>query len=144
MSEPEVYEHYRPAGVEYPDGIYRVVGTDGGVTLLRVGDATGQRVHTGDVLTVPDEEFEAFESAENPDGNRSVSDALTSTLATAYWGPRAVLRQLLAAPVPTATGVVLVLAGTLGEGVFPVPGVVLGGITLVGALVLAYVGSGQL
>jgi hypothetical protein len=71
---PAVSDHYRAsdgtAGVD--NGVYRVVGTaDETVTLLRVGDADGRRVHTGEIETVEPDALTAFEPAENPDGNRS-------------------------------------------------------------------------
>ncbi|WP_226005891.1 hypothetical protein [Natrinema salinisoli] len=70
MDSLAMRDHCRPIAGDYPDGIYRVVGTgEDTVTLFRVGDAEGRRVNTGEIVTVRDREFEAFEPAENPDGN---------------------------------------------------------------------------
>jgi len=69
--DPSPYDHYRPVDADYPDGVYRVVGTggnqEGDVRLLEVGDADGRRVTTGRVLSVPREDMAGFEPAENPD-----------------------------------------------------------------------------
>jgi hypothetical protein len=72
VSDPSPYDHYRPVDADYPDGVYRVVGTggpgeDGEVRLLEVADADGRRVTTGRVLSVPREDLAGFEPAENPD-----------------------------------------------------------------------------
>ncbi len=72
MSDPTPYDHYRPTDADYPDGVYRVVGTDangtdGEVRLLEVADADGNRVNTGRVVAVPHENLAAFEPADNPD-----------------------------------------------------------------------------
>lgn len=71
MSDPTPYDHYRPTDADYPDGVYRVVGTgtdeDGKVRLLEVADADGRRVTTGRVVAVPHEHLAGFEPADNPD-----------------------------------------------------------------------------
>lgn len=58
------------SGESIPDGIYRVVGTTpDSVTLLRVGDAEGDREVTGTVLSVSRETYrESFESTSEPAG----------------------------------------------------------------------------
>ena len=63
--------------------VCRVVGTDADtVALLRVGDADGQRVNTGDVVTVDRERLDGFTRAGNPAGNRSVADTVAGALQT--------------------------------------------------------------
>jgi len=64
----EHLSHHR-AGADGPvaPGVYRVVGSDDdAVTLLRVAEG-GRRVHSGEVVRVPREAFEALEPAGNPD-----------------------------------------------------------------------------
>lgn len=65
--DPTPYDHVRATDAPVPDGVYRVVGVDDGVTLLRVGDASGQRVHDGRVFTVSRAEYSSFPEAANPD-----------------------------------------------------------------------------
>ncbi|WP_197428449.1 hypothetical protein [Halapricum sp. CBA1109] len=84
---PAVSDHLRPTDADVPDGVYRVVGTTDGVTLLRVGDADGRRVVTGEVRTVPD--ATGFEAAENPAGNRSLGRTVAGVPQTLYWQLRA-------------------------------------------------------
>lgn len=72
MTDPSPYDHYRPVDADYPDAVYRVVGTgaddeDGELRLLEVADADGRRVTTGRVVSVPREDLAGFEPAENPD-----------------------------------------------------------------------------
>lgn len=51
MPAPSPLDHVVPTDADYPDGVYRVVGTgDGPVTLLRVTDAAGRRAHTGELV----------------------------------------------------------------------------------------------
>jgi len=64
---PQPYDHYRPAGADYADGIYRVVGTGDPVVLVAVADADGNRVNSGTVVRVSADELDGFEPAENPD-----------------------------------------------------------------------------
>jgi hypothetical protein len=145
MSTPHVYEHYRPPAGGYPDGIYRVVGTpDGQVTLLRVGDSDGRRVNTGEVITVNADEFEGFIEASNPDGNRSATDVLISTLESSYWSVRAFLQQLAARPHLAAIALALLLTGAVGDQFLPFPETVFTGLVVVGTLVLVAVASGRL
>jgi len=145
MPEPAIYDHYRLIGGDYPQGIYRVVGTtEEAVTVLRVGDADGRRVNTGEVYAVPIAEFTTFETAENPDGNRSPGGAFRSSLKSGYWGLRAFLGQLAANPGPAAVALVLVAAGLFGEGRLSAPPLLLDVSVLVGSLLLVYAGSGRL
>lgn len=72
---PTVSEQYRPTNGVAEEGIYRVVGTDGeSVTLLRVGDEDGTRVHTGDVTSVSRTTFDdEFTPAAEPDSGGRLS-----------------------------------------------------------------------
>ena len=68
--DPSPFEHFRPTDGAADPGVYRVVGRPGDeVTLLRVADEDGRRVHTGEVVRHPVVDFPAsFERASNPDG----------------------------------------------------------------------------
>ena len=169
MPSPAVADHLRPsdadrvddyadhedpghAGIpgrdddaEYADGVYRVVGTDDGrVTLLRVADADGRRAHTGEVVRVDREALRGFEPAAEPAERRSLRTVGASALETAYWSGRAFVQEVAAHPLPSTVALALVVVGFAGDGVVPVPEVVLGTSILVGSLALAYVGSGRL
>lgn len=142
---PSAYEHFRPTAADYPDGIYRVVGArDGSVTLLRVGDADGRRVNSGELVTVDSDKFDGFARAENPDGNRPLGTAAASRAKMLYWSVRTFVGQLAAHPIPAAAGVALVAIGLFGDRIAGVPDAALGALILVGSLGLAYVGSGRL
>lgn len=145
VTSPASYDHLRAADADHPEGVYRVVGTGGDrVTLLRVGDADGRRIHTGETVTVERAAFDGFEPAPNPDGNRPLGRALVSGLETAYWSVRAFGQQLRAHPVAAAVAGLLVVAGGLGESYLPLPEVAFGALLLAGGLLLAYVGGGRL
>ena len=145
MSSPSVYDHYSPADTGYPDSTYRVVGTgDEGVTLLRVGDADGQRVNTGEIVTVSYDEFERFNAAENPDGNRPVGTAVRSQLEMIYWSLRVFVQQLAAHPLISLLAIAVILVGNFGEGTVPLPDLAYGVLIIFGALGLAYIGNGRL
>jgi hypothetical protein len=144
MSLPDLNEHVEAVDAGIPDGVYRVVGRDDGrVTLLRVGDADARRVHAGRVVTVGAEAFDALAPAPNPDGNRSVGDALASTVETGYRSVRTLASQLVSNPLPAGVAVGLVLCGAFGERFVPLPDAAFGGFVIVGSLALAYVGSGR-
>ena len=145
MQSPSVYDHLQPSGADYPDGIYRVVGEDGGVvTLLQVGDADGRRVNRGSVVSVRADELDGFTPARNPDGTRPLRAALRSRFGMVYWSIRVFLGQVVAHPIPATIAILLILVGFLGEGVLPVPDSFRGGLIIVGSLGLAYVGRGRL
>lgn len=140
----EVYDHLRSTD---PDdaGIYRVVGTHAdSVTLLRVADGDGRRAHTGEVVTVPTDALDTFESAENPDGNSSVTRKLRSLAEGLYFSFRSVLSSLATRPLLTALGLGLYLGGRFGGGRLPLPDLALSTLALVGLMVLVAVGSGRL
>ena len=65
--DPAPYDHVRATGAAIPDGTYRVVGVTDGVTLLRIADSSGNRVHDGRVFTVSRADYAAFPEAANPD-----------------------------------------------------------------------------
>jgi len=145
---PEPYGHLRPTADAreegYEAGVYRVVGTEGGrVTLLRVGDSEGRRVTTGLVVTVPDEDLDGFEPAENPDGNRSPVATLASLPRTFYWSVVAFGQQLASRPAPAAAALALFLAGSFGDQFVTLPEPVSALLVLVGGIGLALVGSGR-
>lgn len=84
-----VGDHYRPVNGDHAPGIYRVVGATDGVTLLRVGDADGRRIHTGERRRVDDAALEAeFEAAANPDAGPAPVRALQDAVQGVYWSVR--------------------------------------------------------
>jgi len=125
--DPTVYDHLRSTDPDDDGSVYRVVGTDAdGVTLLRVSDGDGRRAHTGEVITVPRDAFDAFETAGNPDGNRSVVATLRSAVSGGYWALRS------SGPL-VATGVLLAVVGTLGNvGLLSLPALVGDGLVFAG------------
>jgi hypothetical protein len=85
----KIGEHYHPTDGDHPPGVYRVVGTTDGVTLLRVGDAEGRRIHTGDVRYLDAATLESeFEAATNPDTGLSPAGTLRDTAQGLYWSVR--------------------------------------------------------
>ncbi|SFR61043.1 hypothetical protein [Halogeometricum limi] len=77
-SEPRPYDHVAGDGDALARGTFRVVGradesaADGeddtaSVTLLRVADASGRRVHSGELVSVSAAAFASLEPAANPD-----------------------------------------------------------------------------
>lgn len=146
MDRSSMYDHVRLIDAGHPDGIYRVVGTNGEtVILLRVSDADGRRVHTGEVVSVPSEKLDAFEPADNPDGTHTatVQASLLSALEITYWSVWAFGRQLAAHPIATALTLGLALAGVFGNQIMPLPDAVSPVLLFGGSLGLAYVGSGR-
>jgi hypothetical protein len=82
----DIREHYRPTTDDYPQGVYRVVGTGNPVALLRVADADGRRSHTGHLERVPAEILEEhFEQASDPDAGIDPIAGLTNALQGLYW-----------------------------------------------------------
>lgn len=85
----EVSDHYRPTDDSHDSGIYRVVGVTDDVTLLRVTDAGGRRVHSGEIRHVSAHTLDAeFEPAENPDAGFSPISAVQNLLSGLYWSVR--------------------------------------------------------
>ena len=136
MVDPAVYDHLRSTDPDDDDSIYRVVGTaPDTVALLRVSDADGRRANTGEVVTVSRDALAVFESAENPDGNRSIGARLRSTLSGGYWSLRAGGSLL-------AVGIVLAVVGTLGNvGLLALSPLVVNGLIFAGfgCLVLSFI-----
>ncbi|MFB6227084.1 MAG: hypothetical protein ABEH88_00600 [Halobacteriales archaeon] len=85
----EVGEHYRPVQGRHGGGVYRVVGASDEVTLLRVADADGRRVHPGTLRSVQRATLEAdFEPAENPDAGVSPAETARNAAQGLYWSVR--------------------------------------------------------
>lgn len=93
MYDPAPYDHYRPTDDVTDPGVYRVVGRpDGEVTLLRVADAEGNRVHSGRVERHPETAFPAsFERADNPDDRPALTWARRLGFALVFGGAAAQL-----------------------------------------------------
>ncbi len=142
MVEP--YDHFRvDEGAPLPAGVYRVVGLgDDRVTLLRVGDAAGRRVHTGHVERVPRADVETFERTDSPDptGPRAaLSGVVGGLVLTARLAPS----RAAARPLQTAAGVASLLVAYAGPAVAAgLPGYVLTGAEVLGVLLLAAVLAG--
>jgi hypothetical protein len=139
---PGLGDHYHPTTADVPDGVYRVVGAADDIALLRVGDADGQRVHTGALVHVAT--IDGFESAAPPASNRSLGGAVTGALETGYWSVRAFLLAVLARPLSSGLALVVIVAAGVGERTGAIPELVGTLLTLVGALWLAAIGSGRL
>jgi len=147
MPSPTVYDHVSPTGDDYPDGVYRVVGVDGvdgAVTLLRITDGDGRRIHTGELVTVDADAFAAYDPIDRPASNRSFGARVGSIPAVGYWSLRAFGQQLRTHPRATAVAGVPVLVGLVGSAVSvpSVPDPVFGVLLFVGSLGLAWVGGG--
>jgi hypothetical protein len=137
-NDHEVYDHVRATDdADVAPGVYRVVGTpDDALTLLRVGDADGQRQHTGDVVSVPRSQWSTLEPAENPDGNRSVSAAVRSQLQGLFWTVRLLGRTVVERPLPAIPALALVVVGLFGDPFVPIPPLGDGALVVVGAFAL--------
>jgi hypothetical protein len=84
-----VGEHYRPTGDGHAPGVYRVVGASDGVALLRVGDASGRRQVTGDVIRVDQGALDTeFEAATDPGAGFSPLAGARSAAVGLYWNVR--------------------------------------------------------
>ncbi len=78
-SDPAVFDHVQSDADSdgFPAGIYRVVGVSANtVVLLRVGSASGSRIHTGEVRHVSIETYRSLSSAENPDAGSAIGTLL--------------------------------------------------------------------
>lgn len=137
MDDLTLSDHLRADGTVVPRGTYRVVGVDErGVTLLRVGDSEGRRVHTGAVVRVARADLDGFAPATAPETERSLAGAAT----LAYWSGRAFAGELAARPLATTAVLALVVFGAVG----PVSAPLAGSLILAGSLLLASVGGGRL
>jgi len=86
---PEVGDHYRPAEKAGREGVYRVVGTDAEITLLRVTDGNGRRVHAGELHREPPGTLASeYEPAADPDAGLSPLGAVRNLLQGIYWEGR--------------------------------------------------------
>lgn len=145
MTHPDPHEQFKPVNFDVSDGIYCVVGRDEAtVTLLRIADANGRRIHTGDLVTVSLDEFTGFTPAENPDGNRPPGATLISHIEIGYWSLRVFVQQLASNPIPATVAMILVIVGVFGDQILSLPDVVSGSLILLGSLGLAFVGGGRL
>jgi hypothetical protein len=85
----EVGGHYRPTQGDHGGGVYRVVGVTDTVTLLRVTDADGRRVHTGELRSVQTATVEAdFEPTEDPDAGILPAETARNAAQGLYWSVR--------------------------------------------------------
>ena len=89
-----VSDHLRPVGENYPAGIYRVVGTDDPVALLRVTDERERRRTTGELLSIPPESLSEFEPAADPDAGFRPLALVRNLLSGLYWQIRTLLDWL--------------------------------------------------
>jgi hypothetical protein len=148
---PAVYDHVRPPdsgdtgtdpGPDLEPGVYRVVGVgEGTVTLLRVGDADGYRVNTGEVATVDRETLAAFDPADNPDGNRPLGEKARRFAGSLVWNLRAFVAGLVARPALAAVALALVVVGHQGHRVLSVPDSWLTAVYFLGVLGVVYLGA---
>ncbi|QLH80341.1 hypothetical protein [Halosimplex pelagicum] len=149
MSSPRiaVYDHLRPTS-EATDpspvepGVYRVVGVgEGTVTLLRVGDADGYRVNTGEVATVDRDALAGFDPADNPDGNRPTGEKARRFAESVGWNLRAFVAGLRAHPALAAVALALVVVGHQGHRALSVPESWLTAVYFLGVLGVVYLGA---
>jgi hypothetical protein len=88
-TEVDVGEHYRPTNGGHKPGVYRVVGATDGVTLLRVGDANGRRIYTGEVRYVDTAALGSeFATATDPDTGLSLRGVFRDAIQGLYWSLR--------------------------------------------------------
>jgi hypothetical protein len=88
----DIGNHYRPIDDDHAPGVYRIVGTTDGVTLLRVGDADGRRLHAGAVSSLDRATLDAeFEPTTNPDTGLSPAGDLRNAAQGFYWSVRRLL-----------------------------------------------------
>ena len=85
----EIGDHYRPTDDAHDLGVYRVVGATGDVTLLRITDTDGRRVHTGEIRRVSASALDAeFERVEDPDAGFTPVSDVQNALSGLYWQVR--------------------------------------------------------
>jgi len=148
--DPSVYDHLRvrtdaeanavDPGVD--PGVYRVVGTgESTVTLLRVGDADGYRVTTGQVVTVERDALDGFEAADNPDGNSPIGAMAVGALESLGWQLRTFGTSLAERPLLSVVALVLFLAGAVGDQFVSGPEWSFTVAVIAGSLGLAAIGS---
>ncbi|QLH76040.1 hypothetical protein HZS55_01390 [Halosimplex rubrum] len=145
-TEPAVYDHVRPPASDTDSalspGVYRVVGVgERTVTLLRVGDADGYRVNTGEVATVDRDALAAFAPADNPDGNRPLGERVRRFAESVVWNLRAFVAGLLARPALAVVALALVVVGHQGHRVLSVPESWLTAVYFLGVFGVVYLGA---
>lgn len=143
-TDPAVYDHVRPSDSDaaLSPGVYRVVGAgERTVALLRVGDAEGYRVNTGEVVRVDRDALAAFEPADNPDGARPLGEKARRFAESVVWNLRAFVAGLLAYPALTVVALALVVVGHQGHRVLSVPEPWLTGVYFLGVLGVVYLGT---
>lgn len=85
----EIGDHYWPRGEPSQSNVHRVVGRKDEVTLLRVTDADGKRVNSGEVRRRSPERLDAeFEPAKNPDAGFTPVSDVQNALSWLYWSFR--------------------------------------------------------
>ncbi|QPV64778.1 hypothetical protein I7X12_09315 [Halosimplex litoreum] len=147
-SDPAVYDHVRPpaadadAAAALSPGVYRVVGVgDETVALLRVGDADGYRVNTGEVVRVDRDALGALDPADNPDGNRPLGEKVRRFAESVVWNLRAFVAGLLARPALAVVALALVVVGHQGHRVLTVPESWLTAVYFLGVLGVVFLGA---
>lgn len=92
MPDPSPSDHYeaRPdADAAVAPGVYRVVGTDEPVALLRITDGEGKRRATGEVVRVSRDDLSAvFERTQNPDAGIDPVRSLRNLASGVVWSVR--------------------------------------------------------
>jgi len=144
VSDPRVSDHLRPASDDagLDPGVYRVVGTgEDDLTLLRVGDADGRRVNTGELATVDRVDLGEFEPADNPDGNRPAGETATGFLGDLVWQLRAFVGGLRANPLAATVAIGLIVVGHQGHRVLSVPESWLTAVYFLGVFGVVYLGA---
>jgi hypothetical protein len=143
-----VGDHVSPTTGDLAPGVYRVVGTDEErLTLLRVGDAEGHRVVTGQLHRVPRGNLDGFVSTTPPTAPGGPEAALVDAAEAGYWSVRVFVSELLAHPIASAAALAVVVIGWFGVGsalATSLSPLVRAVALFVGSLGLAYVGSGRL
>jgi len=108
---------------------------------LDEGEQPHHMLRAGEVVAVGRNALAAFESADNPDGNRPPSELVVGALSSLGWQLRAFAGGLRANPVIAAAGLAAFLVGQFGEGQLPGPGSVPAVLVILGAVALAYAGT---
>jgi len=65
----KINECYEIKESNHENGVYRVVGTGENVVMLKVGDLNNNRLHTGQLVQVTEDELDKFEKVEIPQEN---------------------------------------------------------------------------
>ena len=70
--------------------------------------------------------------------------SIRSSLEMVYWSFRVFSQELITHPLLTLVAIAVILVGNFGEAVVPLPDTVYSFLVIIGALGLAYIGSGRL